>query len=333
MRRAESEVAGPGSTIIKRLAGHLRVAVLVVLCWQSHQLTAAPAALARERPAYRLDQLAAQLSDAPQALRVDLARIVLSEMAAGYAAEAARARRELQHGSSDRDLRRWAAAVEGLARDLATSAETVTDSTPIRATLNPDNSVTLLMDGQPFAVNGPRLDDQAGLEWRIMERFCDLHPCAALIEQFAETIPPEPAAGPAPHWSFGSESGPLCSSDDGLEFRFRNSDDLRRKREACRRVVGELQTLVAEIQRYKSNGPLPDWDALTIHTLPAGDLQRVELSNAGDSIQAYLPALAAAPDLLTLLRPWLVAKVNGLAPPRVVIDAETLLPPLGFLGQ
>ena len=50
-------------------------------------------------------------------------------------------------------------------------------------------------------------------------------------------------------------------------------------------------------------------------------------------MQAYLPALAAAPELLTLLRPWLVAKVNGLAPPQVIIDAETLLPPLGFLGQ
>ena len=330
MRRPESNIANPGSTLIKRLSRCCRAAVWAALCWQPAHLAAA---LASERPAYRLDQLAAQLGDAPQALRADLARIVLSEMAAGYAAEAAHARREIQRGHTDRDLRRWAGAVEGLARELAARAQAVTDSTPIRATLNRDNSVTLLVDGQPVAVSGPRIDDQAGLEWRVMERFCDLHPCDTLITQFADTAPPAPAAEPALHWSFGGETGPLCSSRDGLEFRFHTSDDLRRKREACSRVVGELQTLIAELQRYKANGPRLDWDALAIHTLPARDRQRVELSKAGDSIQVYLPALAAAPDLLTLLRPWLVAKVNGLPPPQVVIDAETLLPPLGFLGQ
>jgi hypothetical protein len=332
MRRSESKVVSPDPTIVKRLAGYFRVAVWVVLCWQPAHLCAAPAALARERPTYRLDQLAVQLGDSPQALRADLARIVLSEMAAGYAAEAAHARREIQHGSTDRDLRRWAAAVEGLAHELAASAETVTDTTPVRATLDRDNSVTLLVDGQPVTVTGPRIDNQADLEWRIMQRFCDLHPCDTLIEQFAETAPPAPAAKHAPHWSFGAQTGPRCTSD-GLEFRFRNTDDLRRKREACSRVVGELYTLIAEIQRYKANGPLLDWNALAIHTLPARDRQQVELSKGGDSIQAYLPALAAEPDLLTLVRPWLVAKVNGLAPPQIVIDAETLLPPLGFLGQ
>jgi hypothetical protein len=254
-------------------------------------------------------------------------------MAAAYAAEATHARREIQRGSADPDLRRWAAAVDGVARELAALAETVTDSTSIRATLNRDNSVTLLVDGRPVEVNGPRIDDQAGLERRVIERFCNLHPCDTFIARPPDKEPPALAAGTAPHWSFGGATGPLCSTSDGLEFRFRNSDDLRRKREACSRVVGELQRLIAEIQHYKANGPLLDWDALAIHTLPAGDQQRVELSKVGDSIQAHLPALAAAPDLLTLLRPWLVAKVNGLAPPQVVIDAETLLPPLGFLGQ
>lgn len=309
------------------------MAVWVVLCWLPPYPTAVRAAATGEPPGYRLEQLAAQLGEAPQALRADLARIVLSEMAAAYAAEATHARREIQRGSADPDLRRWAAAVDGVARELAALAETVTDSTSIRATLNRDNSVTLLVDGRPVEVNGPRIDDQAGLERRVIERFCNLHPCDTFIARPPDKEPPALAAGTAPHWSFGGATGPLCSTSDGLEFRFRNSDDLRRKREACSRVVGELQRLIAEIQHYKANGPLLDWDALAIHTLPAGDQQRVELSKAGDSIQAHLPALAAAPDLLTLLRPWLVAKVNGLAPPQVVIDAETLLPPLGFLGQ
>jgi hypothetical protein len=307
--------------------------VWVALCWLPLQPTAVGSAPPGEPSGYRLEQLATQLGAAPEALRADLARIVLSELAAANAAEAAHARREIQRGDAAPDLRRWAAAVDGLARELAALAETVTDSTPIRATLNRDNTVTLLVDSRPVEVNSPRIDDQGGLERRVIERFCGLHPCDHFIAPLPDKEPPAPAAGTAPHWSFGGETGPLCSSNDGLEFRFRNTDDLRRKREACSRVVGELQTLIAEIQRYKANGPTLDWDALAIHTLPAGDQQRVELSKAGDSIQAYLPALAAAPDLLTLLRPWLVAKVNGLAPPQVVIDAETLLPALGFLGQ
>jgi hypothetical protein len=325
-------VASTSSTIITRLAKCCRADVWVLLCCLSPHIAAAPTTLAGERPAYRLDRLAAQLDDAPQVLRADLARIVLSEMAAAYAAEAARARLEIRRGSADPDLRRWAAAVDGLAREMAARAQSVTDSMPIRATLNRNNSVTLLVDGQPVPVSGPRVDDQADLEWRVIERLCSLHACDSFIGRLPDKELPAPAAGNAPHWSFGGETGPLCSGE-GLEFRFRNTDDLRRKREACSRVVGELYTLIAEIQQYQAGGAALEWDALAIRTLPAGDRQRIELSKAGDSIQAYLPTLAATPDLLTLVRPWLVAKVNGLAPPQVLIDAEALLPPLGFLGQ
>jgi hypothetical protein len=307
---------------------------VLVLCYPHSPAAAANDTLGREpAPGYRLEQLAAQLGDAPQELRADLARVVLSEMAAIYAAEAQQARRDARPRDADPDLRRWSAAVERLAQDLAALGDSVTDSTPIQATVNRDNSVMLLLDGRPVEIDGPRIDDQAGLERRVMERFCSLHPCDSLL---SETLAREPIAlapETMPHWSFGGETGPVCSTGDGLELHFRSSDDLRRKREACTRVVTELNTLVAEIQRYPGVGAQLDWDALTIDALPGADRHRVVLSTAGDYFQAYLPALAATPDLMALVRPWLMAKVNGLEPQQVVIDAETLLPALGFLGQ
>lgn len=327
-------MTGASSTVNAGLRRFRYALLAVALCWLHYPPGASAAAVPGwPAPGYRLEQLAGQLIDEPQALRADLARVVVSEMVAAYAAEAEYGRREAQQGRGEPDLRRWSAAVERLARELAALGETITDTTPIQTTVNRDNSLTLLVDGHPVEVNAPRIDDQAGLERRVIERFCSLYPCDTFIAEPMVREPPALAAGAMPHWSFGAQTGPVCSTGDGLEFRFRNSDDLRRKREACSRVVAELNTLIAEIRRYQVSGPGLDWDALAIHTLPAGDQQRVELNRTGDYFQAYLPALSAAPDLVALLRPWLVAKANGLEPQRVVIDAETLLAPLGFLGQ
>ena len=97
-------------------------------------------------------------------------------------------------------------------------------------------------------------------------------------------------------------------------------------------MVAELDRLISEIRQHQATGRITDWDALAIRTLPGGDLQRVELNAAGDYVETYLPVLAAAPDLLALLRPWLIGKVNALDPQPLLIDAESLLPPTGFLG-
>lgn len=317
---------------LARLPGGITAGLIgALLCCQ----TAATAQTPTGPPAaaLRLDQLAAQLETEPAGLRAELARIVLNEMAAAYAAEAARARGDMRRSNAAADLRRWAAAVDGLAGELAALAGTVTEVTPVQATVNRDGSVTLLVDGRPVEVNGPRIADQAALERRIIEQFCSLYSCDSGGTRNAPAQSVTVPAGRTPHWSFGADAGPLCSTDDGLQFRFHNTDDLRRKREACSRVVAELERLIAAIQEYQAAGGIPDWEALSIHSLPGGDLQRVGLGVAGDFVEAYLPALAAAPDLLDLLRPWLITRVNALEPQPLVIDAETLLPPTGFLGQ
>ena len=222
--------------------------------------------------------------------------------------------------------------MEDLARELAALAGALHDMTPVRVGLAPDNSVNLVVGNTPVELSGPRPQDQAALERRVIEHFCALNDCQRWIEA------PPPRAGPpgaaaTPSWSFSEAAGPVCSSDDGLEFHFDTAKDLRRKREACARVITELRTLAAEIQRHKQRGLFVDWDALALHRLPGGDQHRVQLNRDGDAFQAYLPSLAAAPHLLVQLRPWLMARVNGLQQRLVIDNAEALLPPVGFFGQ
>ena len=72
---------------------------------------------------------------------------------------------------------------------------------------------------------------------------------------------------------------------------------------------------------------------MKIETLPLGVYHEVQLNNDGDVLILYVPALAAAPDLFMLLRPWLAANVSGVHHRAMISDAEILLPPVGFMGQ
>ena len=63
-------------------------------------------------PAYRLNDLAVAIADKHVALRVDLARIALSELATIYDEEASRARRDVQQKNNKPGLWRWSRAVQ-----------------------------------------------------------------------------------------------------------------------------------------------------------------------------------------------------------------------------
>jgi hypothetical protein len=225
--------------------------------------------------------------------------------------------------------------VENLASELDELAQTVTTQSTVHIGFGPGNSLYLIVDDKPVVISGPRTEDQADLEKRIVSRFCSLHPCKQLIPMpgpsAAEPVVSTPAT--TTRWSFSEGAGPICSTDDGLVFQFDNASDLRRKREACARVVAELHLLAAEIIERKKIGARVNWKAIKIVTLPLGVSHEIQLNNDGDALNLYVPALAAAPDLFMLLRPWLAANVSGVHHRVMISDAETLLPPVGFMGQ
>jgi len=297
--------------------------------------TASEAGAAKKEPAYHLDQLASGLKDAPGPVRADLAYAAISELAASYALESRLAHQEMRHQPGQRKLRRWALAVESLASELDELAQTVTTQSSVHIGFGPGSSLYLIVDDNPVVISGPRTEDQPDLEKRIVSRFCSLHPCKQLIPmpRPSDAEPVISSRTTKTHWSFSEDAGPICSTDDGLIFQFDNASDLRRKREACARVVAELNLLAAEIIQRTKTGTRLNWKAMKIVTLPFGVRHEIQLNNDGDALDLYVPALAAAPDLFMLLRPWLAANVSGVHHRAVISNAEILLPPVGFLGQ
>lgn len=284
--------------------------------------------IAQPAPVMRLNQLAIRLTDGPAPLQADLARIALAELAAVYADEAQRAQRDTRHQSGDHNLRGWAAAVQRLASDYATLAETVHPDTPIELSIGPDNSLNLVVAGQLVVVSSPRMNEQAAFEQRVIQQFCELNRCEGLLDTSAVDAPIDGEIAPA-QWIFSDQTGPACSSEDGLEFQFNNLENLDRKRAACASVIAELHRLAAAIAREIASGVRVEWDALEIYNRPVQDQQKVMLNTSGASVQLSLPFLAARQALFSQLRPWLAANVRGERYNLVVINAGDRLAPPG----
>jgi hypothetical protein len=312
-----------------------RAALTVLLqCCLVACLALSPSAGAENSAAgVSLNRLAMSLVEAPGPLRTDLAYAAISELAAAYAREADRAQRDKRYRAGDRDLRRWATAVEQMASELALLAETVTFATSVDIGVSPGNRLYLIVDGRPVLVDGPRPREQRDLEQRVIERFCSLNLCDQLLAEFATLASTQGPPAAPPMWRFSQQAGPVCATDDGLEFQFQDTQHLSEKREACAQVVAELNLLAAEIGRQLDLGVRVDWNTLSIRRLPGQFPHRVMLSADGESLQLSVPALAAMPDIFALVRPWLAARVTGSRYRLVVINAERLLAPLGLSSQ
>lgn len=290
-------------------------------------LPCGPAAGAAVEPAGRppLARLAARLGDGPAPLRADLAGAAAMELAAAYGREADRARAELQRRPGDRDLRRWMRAVEDLAADMAALAARVTPLTPVEVRIGPDNGVQLIVEGRPMLVNSPRPREQRALERRVIERFCSLNLCSAdLLEEAVPAQTPPASAAAAPLWSF-SRAGPVCSTDNGLEFQFDSPSDLREKRSACTAVVAQLEHLAEAVAHDIAEGARIDWNALALIATSDPERQRLRLNREGDELQVRAPALLAAPELFALTRSWLAARVRGERYHLVILHADRLM--------
>jgi hypothetical protein len=278
-------------------------------------------------PNYPLSQLAQGLADEPGLLRADLARIALDEMAMEYAREAEQARAEMRRGRKKSSLARWSGEVQKLADHYAELAATLTEATPIDIRTGPDGSLYLHLGGQLVVVTIPRMNEQFAFEQRIANRFCSLNHCADLVDEPLEIQPAKrPVLRATTLWSFRQDSGPTCSSPDGLEFMYRNTDDLAQKRETCARVVGELDALAKAIESEIASGTRVEWQRLAIHS-QAGGGEQVILNGTGHTLLLSLPTLAPRPELLIRVRPWLAAKVNGTPYTLVLMHAEQLMAP------
>lgn len=280
-----------------------------------------------------LVHIAVVVEDSPLPMRRDFAWLAMTEMASMYKEEANRARLEARHTARAGDAARWAAAVVDYAAKMKAMADSITAATPIEIIIGANRSITLYVDGEPVIVTGAISGQQDDYEQRVMEQFCVLYLCERLLADFDLPVPETAAitkkrSTTAAYWSFSQYAGPVCMTDDGLEFQFREMSGMKQKRAACSRVVAELYDLVYALARKRDQGSMVDWRALQISPIAGSEEHRVMLNTSAE-IRLSLPGLAASKDLLRIVRPWVAARVNGEEFHLVVLNAGDLLQGVG----
>jgi hypothetical protein len=276
-----------------------------------------------------LVQLARVLHESPLPMRSDFAWLALTQMAEFYNEEAARARREARNTSRARDAAQWAASVEDYARKISALADSITSATAIDISVGIDNSVQVYVGGHPVILSEAISGQQSVYEQRVLERFCILYICEDLLPELdigARALPETLAATDETlaYWSFSQHAGPVCMTNDGLEFQFQQMAGLGEKREACSRVVAELSELARAIAREQQQGTRINWETLEVLPAPADEPQRVRLATRVE-IRLELPMLNGKPGLLKIVRPWLMARVRGDSYSLVVLNADRLM--------
>jgi hypothetical protein len=276
-----------------------------------------------------LQQIARVVEDSPLPMRRDFSWLAITEMASMYTEEAERARLETRHTERARDAAKWAASVDSYAAKVRAMADAITSATPIEIIIGTDKSINLYVAGEPVILTGAFSGQQDVYEQRVIEQFCVLYLCERLLAELDLSVSGADVmvgkrASNAAYWSFSQYAGPVCMTEDGLEFQFREMSDINRKREACSQIVAELYALVDAIGRSRRRGVPVDWRNVEIYPIADSEGHRVVL-NTGDEARLPLPGLAASRELFRIVRPWLAARVQGQDFHLVVLNAGHLM--------
>jgi len=309
----------------KPVLGYQRLVLSLMCSFLLNPMAAAEQQANTQVPFFKFNRLAMAVSDAPAPVRVDFAVATISEMVIAHRDEADRARQDARNNIAGRSPARWAVAVDAYAADLIAVVNSMATDTAVSIEIGSENSVALNIDGKPVMVSFPKTLQQAVFEQRVIERFCNLYRCEDLVTEYHRTVQSPRFKNSAPRWSFSEQAGPVCATDDGLEFQFQDTVNLSQKRKACEQIVAELNALAELIAENVSGGVRIDWNRLAIHPLTGEDQHLVELDGKGGSIRIPLPALAATTQLFILVRPWLAAKIKNNDVQQIMLNADRLM--------
>ena len=276
-----------------------------------------------------LQHIARVVVDSPLPMRRDFAWLAITEMANMYGEEAERARLESRHTKRARDAAKWAASVDSYAARMRAMADAITPDTSIEIVTGADKSINLYVAGEPVILTGAFSGQQHVYEQRLIQQFCVLYLCERLLAELdlsahRKGVLVGKRTGNTAYWSFSQYAGPVCMTEDGLEFQFNEMTGINRKRAACNQVVAELYVLLDALSRSHARGVPIDWAGLQIRPLADGERHQVVL-NGTEHIGLSLPALAASKELFRLVRPWLAARAQGQDFQLVVLNAGHLL--------
>lgn len=287
-------------------------------------LAAVPLAAYTEEPLpsdSRLGQLALRINQQGIAVRQDFARVAIEEVVISLRMESELAQLQTQHMSKNR---RWSMATRHYARQLAIAAQTLLDNSQVTLSVGREETVFIYLDDRIVILSNPRVEEQASMERRIIERFCSTQDCQAWQVPGASTASVT-MVRQSPAWSFGDGGNYSCSNGEGLSLEFADMQQMAGKKAFCQQVFGELFTLVSALQARLHQGEKIDWEGLEIAAVPGDDHQRVSLGSHAEAMWLVLPTCAAQARLFSRIQPWIKSRTYGDTSVLVIERIEELL--------
>lgn len=244
---------------------------------------------------------------APSEWRRDFAAMGLSLIVDAYLEEAQLARSDDQEEA--RKKTRWSGSVERYADQLMELKLMIEQGQEVDIRVSATRDIILKSAGQQVMLSYPRARQQLAFEQRLLELFCDTRDCSALTAADAP-LPETPAKAMInPDWAF-TEDGAECRHQ-GLRLVFALTENTNHVRSFCEALLGELETLLSELQAMSQFGVAIELQHLQISRPPALTEHAVKINGSDDTIMLELPLLHQYPRLLPLLQPWLEARLRS----------------------
>lgn len=254
-------------------------------------------------------------------LQARFASVALLELTETYLAEAGLARRQARDSENKRALLSWAGAVDRYAMQLLPLVEAVEAGAPVTLQRHPKEVPSLSVSGRAVLLAHPRLEQQPAYEQAVLSRFCRGDTCSELMA--VKTAPLAPMPAPVNlSWEFGP--GNAACVYHNLRVRFPGTANLNTRRELCAQLMRELEALASELARQPALGVMVEWDQLRITSLSGRPGHLVRLNRAGDSALLELPLMAATPEVIDAVAPWLRGRFAAGGAPGVTLSVTEL---------
>lgn len=240
----------------------------------------------------------------PETLRIEFAKIALTQLAMTHTLEAELARTAALQSSDRRKLQGWARAVDQYASDLSYLIEEVDRGAMPVLAFTPHREVAITIDGRMIILSHPRHNQQASLEQITLQEFCGRNACEAFTQEVGQpSAVSGMASGIKPVWKF-SEDGRHCTYE-GIRIHYSAAGSLADQRKHCANLIREIVNLHDEIAWQMQHSVFVQWEDVTIVPTPARPGYRVQLNDAGDSVLLALPLLASGELSFNSVAQWL----------------------------
>jgi hypothetical protein len=291
----------------------------------------------------KLIQLVQHLEVADSELKIEFVRIALIEMYNAYQFELRRSQKQLpENRKKQLKIHRWRLALLRFMDTIEQQLFNLDTALTLDFFISPEHKLIVLLNQQPFIINGPNDAGNKVIEKNIVDAFCEYTDCT---EYFYETGQPEISSNnkqawhykehqnfqpakqvinPDGYWSI--KEGGLFDfiAAENLIIRFNSIVQRYQKEQWAIQFTEEVKLLEKNFSVLKAKGSAIDWSRLKLKKLAYSDsVSKIILNEQGDFIKAPIPLINRNPELFKLVLPWLKARFDNTIKSRsIIVNAE-----------